>query len=57
MKVCAACGLRDPTEGYESRNLRELNLCDDHWLHAGADALARLRETRPVQRYRGVPAD
>ena len=27
MKVCAACGLRDPTEGYESRNLRDLNLC------------------------------
>ena len=58
MKVCAACGLRDPTESYESRNLRDLNLCADHWLHAGAGAFARLRATRPMQLYRaGVAAD
>ena len=58
MKVCAACGLRDPTESYESRNLRDLNLCADHWLHPGAGALARLRATRPMQLYRaGVAAD
>jgi len=51
MKVCAACGLRDPTESYESRDLRELNLCADHWLHVGAEALARLRVTRSMHLY------
>lgn len=44
MRVCGACGLRDPFDECEFKV--DLNrLCPEHWLHVGQDALQRLEAT------------
>ena len=48
MKVCGACGVRDPEESY-TRSGALCELQPDHWLRPDADALARLNAMPPFE--------
>lgn len=47
MRVCGACGLRDPCDQCEV-TVNLLELPDNHWLGVPSDALERLRRQRDL---------
>jgi hypothetical protein len=58
MLVCGSCGLRDPDEaiGMAAHGPVDLaTISDQHWLHVGADALARMRAARTMRLLRVAP--
>ena len=55
MLVCGSCGLRDPDEARAMASHGTVDLAtipDEHWLHVGAGALARLRAAPAKQLLR-----